>query len=457
MNNRRMRQGFAYDPNAIFKLLVYSRIISPGSKAQAFADKGSFIDRTDFSADDMYRCLSFLARYERELVAWVDDAIAKMRPRSTESVFYDVTNYYFEIEQEDGLKRRGVSKEHRPSPIIQMGLMLDSEGIPLDYMLFEGSDNDCTTLMPVMKDMRARHKAKHMVIVADKGLNTSDNIAACILDENGFIFSQSVRRATEGLKGWVLDDAGYAGGEDFRIKDRITQKQITVTDPSGKKKKVDVTVRQVAFWSRDFAIRAKAERQAVIEKSLACVKRGGISAAKAHTAVRYVKDTAVVAATGEAAEHVYELDGERIACDAQMDGYYCLITNELDKSAAEVIDIYRGLWRIEDTFKVTKSVLEARPVYVSRNDRIHAHFLICYVALVILRLIQADLGWKHSAQEIADDIASMNGTLMKENHYLFGYRTHLCDMLGRLCGIDLSRRMLSAKEMRDILAKTKKG
>jgi len=456
-DNRRMRGDFAYNPNAIFKLLTYFRVIEPASKKRTHEMKARLIDRMDFSADDMYRCLSFFAAYEKDLTAWIDEAIEGFRSRNKACCYYDVTNYYFEIEEEDDLRRRGVSKEHRPNPIIQMGLMLDADGIPIDYELFEGNKNDCLTLMPCLKKMRLRHKASRIIVVADKGLNTSDNIAATILDGNGFVFSQSVLQAPKELKGWVRDLAGYSGGKDFRIKDRIDKKAITIEGVDGKKKKVDVEVRQVAFWSRDFAEKARAERASVIEKSVNAVKRGGLSAAKAHTALRYVTDTAVVAETGELANHVLSLNTEKIAEDEAMDGYYCLITSELDKDAREIIDIYKELWRIEDTFKVTKSTLEYRPVYVFRHDRIHAHFMICYVALVLLRLIQADLDWRYSAEAIAGDCAAMNGTLMKKNYYLFGHRTHLSDELGKLCGIDLSRQILTAKDMKDILAKTKKS
>jgi hypothetical protein len=456
-DNRRMRGGFDYNPNAIFKLLVYSRVLSPGSKRQAFSGKNNYLDRMDFTIDDLYRSLSFFAGYEDDMIAWIDDAVSGMRKRDTSCTYYDVTNFYFEIDQEDGFRRRGVCKEHRPNPIVQMGLALDADGIPLGYKLFEGNTNDCLTLMPVLKELKGRHKTEHTVVVADKGLNTSDNIAANILDGNGFVFSQSVSRAPKALQNWVLEDSGYAGGNDFKCKDRIAIKTVYIKGDDGKQRKVDIEVREVAFWSRKYAERARAERAKIIEKSLATVARGGMSAAKAHTSVRYVTDTAVVAATGEVAEHVYSLDDEKICRDEALDGYYCIRSNELDKSAGEIIDIYRGLWRIEETFRVAKSTLEARPVYVSRHDRIHAHFMTCYVALVLVRLIQADLGWEYSAKEIATDLASMTGTLMEKNYYLFGHRTHLSDKLGALAGVDLSRKTLSLKVMKDILAKTKKG
>jgi len=454
--NRFCHENFNYDPNAIFKLLTYARVTDPGSKAQAYRNRHAFIEKMDFSADDMYRCLSFFSGHERDMIDWIDNAIRSFHRRDTTSIYYDVTNYYFEIQSEDELRRRGISKEHRPNPIVQMGLLLDCDGLPLDYQLFEGATNDCLTLLPILKDLRCRHKSDRVIVVADKGLNTSDNIAATILDNNGFVFSQSVRRATKELKSWVLEQGGYTGDEAFRIKERITNKTIGITSDEGKKKHVDIEVKEVAFFSRDFAIRSSAEREKVIEKSIRAVEKHEVGSAQAKTALRYINDVAVVAKTGEAANHIYSLDTDKIQADAEMDGYYCIISSELDKTAEEIIDIYKGLWRIEETFRVTKSTLETRPVYVSRHDRIHAHFMICYVALVLLRLIQSDLKWKHSADELAHDIASMSGTLMKRNYYLFGYRTPLTDKLGKLCGLDFSRKILSVQDMRNIFASTKK-
>jgi hypothetical protein len=455
--NRKMRGKFKWDPNSVFRMLVYSRIIEPSSKADAWAKRERIPERTGFTDDDMYRCLSFFAGYERDLVEWIAEKTSVLSKPADEVVYYDVTNYYFEIDQEDDLRRRGVSKEHRPNPIVQMGLVLDSTGMPLDYQLFEGNTNDCLTLLPVLKDMRKRHGAKRIVVVADKGLNTSDNIAANAVDGNGFVFSQTVSGACAGLKEWILDRSGYSGDEHFKVKDRIGQKTVYIAGTDGKTTRIPVTVREVAFWSKDFAERSAHERSKVVEKSLAAVKRGGGKAAKAHSALRYVNDIAVVKETGELAEHVLELDEDKIMREAETDGYYCIITSEVEKSAGEVIEIYKGLWRIEESFRVMKSTIKARPVYLSRHDRIHAHFLVCYVALVITRLIQIGLGWQHSAEAVAYDLAHMNGHRMDKNHFLFSYRTPLCDELGKIAGVDLSKKTMSAGGIRSLMSETKRN
>jgi hypothetical protein len=460
--NRKSHTGFGYDPNAIFRMLVYMRVIAPKSKLASWKDKDVLLDRCGFSDDDVYRALTYFAKHSRDLIGWIDGYVSDAFGRDVSRAFYDVTNYYFEIEAEDGLRRRGVSKEHRPNPIVQMGLMLDASGIPIDYGLYPGNTNDCATLLPALKSMKARHKAGHTVVIADKGLNTSLNIAACILDGNGYIFSQSVRKAKCGLKEWVLDANGYIQtSKDFKIKSRQSVKTVYVDDTKDDGKvhrtSVDVPVKEVAFWSHDYEVRSRTERDKVIEKSMSAIASGELSANGAHSATRYVKDTPYVKATGEVACHGYAIDTDKIEKDKRYDGYYCIITSETDMEDGDVIDAYRGLWRIEETFRVTKSVLSARPVYVSRQDHIEAHFLICFCALLIVRLIQKGLDWRYSASAIVDAISHMTGHLMDKNYYLFSYRTPLTDELGKLCDVDLTRKVLSLKQMKDILATTKKN
>lgn len=457
-DTRKVHTGFHFDANAVFRMLTYLRILSPASKKASFELRSMLPDRCEFSLDDVYRALSFFARYEDKFKAHLDNAVGALRARNTNRTYYDVTNYYFEVEDEDELRRRGISKEHRPNPIVQMGLLLDGDGIPLDYEIFAGNINDSLTMLPVMDKIKARHTCERMIVVADKGLNTSKNIVRATLNKDGFIFSQSVRKATKALQAWVLDEDDYVANEDatFKIKSKQTYKSIKVEGEDGVKRTVKVPVKQVAFWSRDFFVRSREERARVIEKSRAAISRGDMASAKAHSSVRYVKDTPCVKETGEAASHVFTLDEEKIAADEAMDGYYCIITSETDMEDRDIIDAYRGLWRIEESFRVTKSTLDARPVYVSRQDHIRAHFMVCYAALLIVRLIQADLEWEYSAQAIADDLSAMVGFNEDANIYLFAHRSDLSDKLGEVAGVDLTRKRYTRKAIKDMLAHTKK-
>ena len=458
---KRTSRGFSYDPCRILELLVWDRIAHPSSKRAAWQARERFPRKCGFTADDVYRCLTYLDGNADALVGSMNASLEESRgPRDASCLYYDVTNYYFECAEEDGFRMRGVSKERRPSPIVQMGLFLDSDGLPLGYELFPGNRNDMTTLLPAMSKAGVRDlpRGERVVVVADKGLNTSANIAACVLDGNGYIFSQFVRKATKGLKSWVLDDAGYeeSAPGSFKIKSRVSEKAVYVAGGDGKRRRVMVPVKEVAFWSRDYFERSRREREMVVEKSRAAVARGDMSSAAAKTSVRYAKDVPVVRETGEAAAHNWVIDEGRIAADEAMDGYYCIVTSEQDMDDREVIDAYRGLWRIEESFRVMKGDFDARPVYCSTESHIRARFLVCYVALLVMRLMQLDTGRKYSAAQISEALAGVTGHLMDRNLYLFDCRTDLTDELAEAVGIDLSRQVLTRGQIRSIMADVKK-
>ena len=462
---RRTARGFFYDPCRILELLVWNRISDPGSKASAYARKERFPRRCDFTLDDVYRSLDYLAANADKLVKHMNASLERERgPRDRARLYYDVTNYWFEIdgEDEDGLRKKGVSKEHRPEAIVQMGLLLDARGVPLDYGLFPGNVNDMSMMKKAGLGDAAGPDGGRVVVVADKGLNTSANIAACTLGGNGFVFSQSVRKATRGLKSWILDEAGYEESPSgrFRVKSRIFDKGIRVTGEDGRRKTVKVPVKEVAFWSRDFYERSRRERAKVIEKTKAALARGDVSAAVARSSAKYAKDVPAVRETGEKAQHNWVLDEEKIEEDAAMDGYYCIVTSEQEWPEREVIEAYRGLSRIEGSFRVLKSTMEARPVFVWTQRHIEAHFLVCYVALLIMRLMQADVealtGERPSAGAVAEALRGMVGHRLDANAYFFDYRTDLTDALCDAVGIDLSRQVMKKAQINKVMSVVKK-
>ncbi len=466
---KRTARGFSYDPCRILELLVWNRLSDPGSKKAAHAARERFPRRCAFTLDDVYRSLDYLAANADALVKHMNASLEAARgPRDRTRLYYDVTNYWFEVDGEDegGLRKRGVSKEHRPEAIVQMGLLLDAAGVPLDYGLFPGNVNDMSTMLPMMGKAGLRGASdpggERVVVVADKGLNTSANIAACTLDGNGFVFSQSVRRATRALKEWVIDEDGYEVSESgrFKVKGRIADKAVYVEGPDGGRRRVMVPVKEVAFWSRDFYERSRHERAKVVEKTEAALGRGDMSSAVARSSAKYAKDVPVVRATGEAAQHNWVLDEKRIAADEAMDGYYCIVTSEQEWTEREVIEAYRGLSRIEESFRVLKSTMEARPVYVWTEPHIRAHFLVCYVALTIMRLMQADVeaatGSRPSAEAVSEALRNMVGHRLDANVHFFDYRTDLTDALCEAVGVDLSRQAMTKSQINKVMSVVKK-
>ncbi len=456
----------AYDANAVMRLLVTERVLDPGSKKQAWENRGRYFFRTEFSLEDTYRALDGICRCRDKVVSAINRSVDKMGIRDTACVFYDVTNYYFETDEPGGLRQKGVSKEHRKSPIVQMGLLQDSAGIPIGYRLFPGNTPDACTMLDVLAGMKRDYGCQRVVVVGDKGNNCSANIAALAARGDGFVYSQSIRGSKSGadLKGWVLADAGYACARDaegrtaYKVKSRQGYKTVTVEGEDGKRRKVDVEAKYVAFWSEKYARRARKERQAAVDKARRLVANPGAYTAATHFgAAKYVKGLKVDAKTGELVEaaDALEFDEERLAAEEACDGYYCIVTSETQMSDDDIIGAYRGLWRIEESFKVTKSDLETRPVYVSREEHIEAHFLTCYVALCILRVIQAKCGGMYSARTIADELAAMCCTNVADNWWVFDHRSDATDSLCRMAGLDGSRRFAQTKDIKAMFSKAK--
>lgn len=455
-----------YDANAVMRLLTVERILDPGSKKHAWENRERYFFRTEFSLDDTYRALDPICACRDRIVSAVNRAVDKMGIRDTACVFYDVTNYYFEVDEPGGLRQKGVSKEHRKGPIVQMGLLQDSGGIPIGYRLFPGNTPDVCTMLDVLAGMKRDYKCQRVIAVGDKGNNCSTNIAALTARGDGFVYSQSIRGAKSDaeLKAWVLSEAGYAracdgeGRVTYKVKSKQGYKTVTVEGDDGRKKKVDVDVKYVAFWSEKYQRRARRERQAAIDKARKLVANPGAYTAATHFgAAKYVKGMRVDAKTGELVEaaDVLEFDEERLAAEEACDGYYCIVTSETDMGDGDIIEAYRGLWKIEESFKVTKSDLETRPVYVSREEHIEAHFLTCYVALCILRIIQAATGGRHSARVIADELAAMCGTHLEGNWWRFDHRTDASDDLCRMAGVDLTRQNMQLKDIKAALSQAK--
>lgn len=458
--NKQRSSKIGFSSNDIMKLLVFSRLLHPASKKKTFEGKNCYFEKNNYSLDDVYRCLSLFNKHSSSLQLWLNDRIRQQYGRSTNLVYYDVTNYYFETDSPDDLRKKGVSKEHRPNPIVQMGLFMDNMGIPITFELFPGNISDCLTFRPGLSRIQKEYNLGRIIVVADKGMTTGDNIYYTLSAKNGYVFSMSVRGADKNFKKYVLDESGYEWyGAEYKRKSRLYPRTILVTAKDGKKLKKVVDEKQVIFYSEKYAKKAKAERAKVIAKAMDIIdKPGKYSRATSHGAASYIKNIVFDKETGEilSPEKLLKLDAEKLQAEEALDGYYAIVTSEYKESADNIINIYRGLWRIEESFRVTKSDLEARPVYVSREDHIQAHFLTCFVALVIARIIELKLDYKYSIGRILESLAKAECTHMKQNYYLFDYFDDVLEVIGSIFKIDFSKRVRSLGEIKKILAATKK-
>ena len=471
-NNKSRHENFEYNTNSIMILLVVSRLLRPGSKKKAFEEKERYFERFNFSLADLYRSLAHFSHVATEFQRYLNLKITERYGRNTKTIYYDVTNYYFEIDEGDDFRKTGFSKQKSRDPIVQMGLALDADGIPLHYELFPGNTVDKETFKPAIGEIRRNYDTGRIIVVADMGIITGDNIFYLQGKEkgrnfNGYVFSFSVRGGTKAFKDYVLSDENYLGlngkpvdeNADFKAKSRVIARDINVTLPSGKKVKKTVYEKQVVFWGKKYALKAKAERAEVLKKAhdLAANPQK-YTKATSYGAAKYVKNLKFDKKTGEIVQ-VRErpvFDDAKVAEEQKYDGYYAIVTSELDMSDSEVIETYRGLWKIEETFRVTKGVLETRPVYVSLQDHINAHFLTCFIALTIMRLMQQKTGRLYSAENIVECLNRISCSNEHENIYLFDYRGDISDAIGKALGIDFTNKRMRLGDIKKILAQAKK-
>jgi transposase len=476
LTNRQWRDSkIECNTSSIMKLLIISRILAPGSKKKAYEERDRYFDfekEDAFALEDVYRSLSHFAKLEKDIQLLIHNRITKNYGRKLELIYYDVTNYYFEIDKEDDLRKKGVSKERRPNPIVQMGLASDAEGLPISYEVFAGNESEKLHLRPAIFELYDKYDAGRVIAVADAAQNTGNNIYYLDQGKQGYVFSQSIRGSSQKFKEYVADSDGYEWhGDDYMRKSRVERRKIRVDfDRKGGgtyKKDVEVDQRQIVFWSRKYADRARLKREAAILKAQKIVENpSNYTRATSYGALKYVMNVEVDDDTGEIKEIGGKplLDVAAIAEEEKYDGYYAIVTNLFDEGKdkgkygdGKIIDLYRGLWQTEESFRITKSDIESRPVHMSRGDRIRAHFLTCFISLVIIRLIQKKTGYEYSPEKL---IEAMNGVSCSHeggNLYLFDYQSEVADALGLAFGIDFSRLRLTRGEIKKNIAAMKKS
>lgn len=461
LRNRQRHSKEQYDANAIMKLLVFSRLLYPASKRKTHENRQIFFEKFDFSLDDIYRCLTLFNKHSDALQLWLHERIKAQYNRNTDLVYYDVTNFYFEIDEQDDLRKKGVSKEHRPDPIIQMGLFMDTNGIPITYKLFPGNTPDKTTLIPALGRIQNEYSLGRIIVVADKGLTTGDNIWYILSAKNGYVLSYSVRGADKEFQDYVLNENGYIEkGDGFKIKSRLYPREIQVTAVNGKKIKKVVHEKQVIFYSPKYAAKAKQDRASALAKAKDLIKNPAkYNKSTSYGAAKYVKNLTFDANTGEILESVCKhltFDEEKLREEEKFDGYYAIVTSEYKESDDKIIEIYRGLWKIEESFKVTKSDLESRPIYLSLEEHIDAHFLTCFISLVIARILEYRLKGKYSIPEMLESLIRASCSHIQENYYLFDFYNNVLEDIGSELNIDFSKKIMSLKQIKNFLAETKK-
>ena len=481
--NKQRHLKVDYNLNSIFTLLIYNRFLFPSSKKSAFDTRDSFFESFNFSLADIYRALDYFAGYSNEIQQHLHGRIRELVGRDSQLGYYDVTNYYFEIPYEDedvydedgnmikkGQKKRGPSKEHRKDPIIQMGLLMDSNGIPMSFNIFSGGESEKLSLLPTIRRVKRDFALERVIVVADRGLNTSDNTALLsgknhddMADNDGYVYGQSVLGADKQFKEWVLNQEDYLlskeVGKDgntviFKHKSRIYAKKIQLKGKDGKRaQRMEIYQKQMVYYSEKYAKKQKKDRDKAIAKAKELISNPGkYTRATSFGAAGYVNNIKFLKETGEIPDGlVLSLNEARIREEEKYDGYYSIVTSEKHLSDTEIRDIYKGLWEIEESFKIIKSEFKARPVHVKKDKHVEAHFLICFVTLVIMRVLEQILEKKHTVKQIRYSLTNYSCSYLEQNYYLFDYRDDVIKSIESAFDFDLSKKIMSQAEIKKIL------
>jgi transposase len=465
MKNARRHKNFRFNTDAIMRLLVFTRLLSSGSKRAAVLNKDTFFDSFRFSLDDAYDALTHFHAIADDLQRYLHEQVTEQYNRDMGLVYYDVTNYYFEIDKQDDLRRKGPSKENKKNPIVQMGLILDKNSLPIMYKIFPGNRHDSQTLMPMLTQIKKTYGVKRIVVVADKALNSGDNIAYHTILRDGYIYSKSVLGASEDFRNWVLNETGYSQiSEDYKLKSKLVPDapiKVTVGQNGKNKKKKTVKVEQkwVACYSKKYADRSKRKREEAIAKAIMMIKNPAkYRRTFDYGAAGYIENLKISKETGEIqnVEDILVLDTAKIKDEERFDGYYAIVTSELDDSDEHIMSMYHGLWHIEESFKITKSVLGTRPIFLRTYDHINAHFLTCFIALLIARLVELRLGGKYTIETITETLRKVACSHLNQNLWLFDFANEVTDDMNVAFGTDFGKKNMTLQEIKKSLGQAKR-
>ena len=452
---------FEYDLNEILSLLVCSRIIAPGSKRSSLEEANGFVEQPKCSLHQIYRALEVIAKENDFFQSQLYKNSQSITERRKDVLYYDCTNYYFEIEDEDDFRKYGVSKEHRPNPIVQMGLFIDSDGIPLSFSVFDGNFSEQPSMTPLEKKILQDFDTSDFVVCTDSGLSSIANRRFNSIQGRGFVTAQSIKKLKGFLQDFCLgDDGWYLPGSDRKYKlseldeekdcDRVFYKDRWINE-NDLEQHLIVTY-SIKYRNYQRAVRG---RQIVRAEKLA-ENPSSLSRKKENDPKRFVMQEHCTT-DGEAAEKtITSLDQNRIDNEMKYDGFYAVCTN-LEDDVSDIIRINQKRWEIEECFRIMKTEFKARPVYLSRRDRITAHFTTCFTALVIYRMLEKKLENRFTCEEIIGTLRDMNMMIAPGEGYIPTYtRTDLTDALHGAFGFRTDYQITSQKNMRKILNQTRK-
>ena len=452
---------FTYDLNSILSRLIYGRVIFPASKLATNQLSKRFIEQPNFDLHHIYRALEIIAKESDYIQSEIYNNSLKISKRNSGILYYDCTNYYFEIEQEEGLKQYGYSKEHKPNPIVQMGLFMDGNGIPLAFSITKGNTNEQITLKPLEKKILSDFNLSKFVVCTDAGLASNVNRKFNDKDDRAFITTQSIKKLKGYLKDWALNPEGWHLSEDnnsYNIAELDEEKYIDKIFYKERWIKEDgLEQKMIVTYSIKQKLYQRNVRNSQVERALKLINTNPTKIKKTNQNdfKRFIEKTHYTSDGEEAKKESYNIDTGLILKEEAFDGFYAVCTN-LEDDANDIIKVNKRRWEIEECFRIMKSEFKARPVFLSRDDRIEAHFMTCFLSLIIYRILEKKLGEKYTCNDIIEGLRDMNFNEIKAEGYIPSYtRTDFTDDLHEAFGFRTDYEIVTLKEMKKIIKRTK--
>ena len=456
----KQKHKFKYDINAILSDMIYARILEPRSKRSSYKAASEFLEKPSYKLHDVYRALDVLGAECDLIQAELYKNSHFLGARNDKVLYYDCSNYYFEIEQEDGNKKYGKSKEHRPNPIIQMGLFMDGDGIPLAFSTFAGNANEQTSLKPLEKKILGEFGCQKFIYCSDAGLGSESIREYNHMGERAYIVTQSIKKLKKEEKEWALDPQGFKKVSDDTPVDitklNSNDKGLYYKDEPYTTKKLHQ--RLIITYSPKYAAYQRTIRDKQVERAQKMLDSGNTKKNRKNPndPARFIEKTAVTT-EGEAADIKYSLDENKITEETLYDGLYAVCTDLLDDNVADILKVSEGRWQIEECFRIMKTDFSARPVYLQDENRIQAHFLICFLALTIYRFLEKKMDLKYTCEELLETLKAINFAEIQEQGYIPLYkREAITDDLHEACGFRTDYQFITKSKMRTIQKKSKR-
>lgn len=452
---------FDYDLNDILSMLVYSRIIAPGSKLSSLENAQKFLEQPKCELHQVYRALEVIAKENDFFQAELYKNSQKVVNRKKEVLYYDCTNYYFEIENEDVFRKYSVSKEHRPNPIVQMGMFMDADGIPLAFSVFDGNQNEQSSMSPLEQKIIKDFEATDFIVCTDAGLSSTANRKFNSIQGRGFVTTQSIKKLKGFLQDFCLEDDGwYLPGSNKKYKLSELDEETDYEKVFYKDRWINennLEQHLIVTYSIKYRNYQRTIRERQIERAKKFVESPSkLTKNRANDPKRFIEQGHCTPDGEIASKTITSLNQKQIDNEAKYDGLYAVCTN-LEYDVSSIIKINQKRWEIEECFRIMKTEFKARPVYLSRKDRITAHFTTCFTALVIYRILEQKLNEKYTCEELIDTIRSMDMLIAPGEGYIPTYtRTDITDALHDAFGFRTDYQITSQKNMRKILNQTKK-